>query len=107
MKTNKKKTIGRLRKWLIHKLGGYLPPEKPLIIEHAQLPIVRLHYDMTIPLWEAKHMDSEQAEYLGERLIYELLNEAKHYVEIEQCDNLFENIRTYRVTLRIAGEKVR
>ena len=107
MKTNKKKTIGRFRKWLIHKLGGYLPPEKPLVIKHAQLPITTLQQNIIIPLWEAKHMEREEAEYLEERLIYGLLNEARDYVEIEKCDNLFEDTRTHRVTLRIAGEKVR
>lgn len=106
MKTNKK-PIGRFRKWLIYKLGGYLPPEKPLVIEHVELPIVKLHRDITISLWEAKHMDREQAEYIGERLVYDLLDEAKDYVEIEKCDNLFEDTRIYRVTLRIAGKKVR
>lgn len=107
MKTNKKKTIGRFRKWLIHKLGGYLPPEKPLIIEHAQLPITKLHQEVTISLWEAKHLDREQAQYLGDRLLYQLLDEARDYIEIEQCDNPLEDTRTYRVTLKIAGKKVR
>lgn len=92
----------RFKHWLIRKLGGH-PTEITAQIVHTTVPMVTVEAFMT----DTQYLIgmSEPKEYVMECLMYNLANELRPLVQIDQCINPMVGTATYRARIQVADKR--
>ena len=98
------KKKNRFKSWLIKVLRNWLSKLEPyhnvVKVEHTHVPLVTLNASVAMPKRRLLPEDR-----INEILAKQLSEEIIKYVDIEWCENAWDEQIVYRATVRVAADK--